>query len=133
MTCGLFGTSPTVSTVESAAGITAGGKTGLTSIVTGLLFFASLFALPFVKLIPDSAIAPILIIIGGLMITSIQQIPLNDFSEGFPAFLIIVMIPLTYSIADGIAFGFIAYPILKVALESVKKSHRLCISLHAYS
>ncbi len=116
MTCGLFGTSPTVSTVESAAGITAGGKTGLTSIVTGMLFFASLFALPFVKLIPDSAIAPILIIIGGLMITSIQQIPLNDFSEGFPAFLIIVMIPLTYSIADGIAFGFIAYPILKVAL-----------------
>ena len=63
MTCGLFGTSPTVSTVESAAGITAGGKTGLTSIVTGLLFFASLFALPFVKLIPDSAIAPILILL----------------------------------------------------------------------
>ena len=121
MTCGLFGTSPTVSTVESAAGITAGGKTGLTSIVTGLLFFASLFALPFVKLIPDSAIAPILIIIGGLMITSIQQIPLNDFSEGFPAFLIIVMIPLTYSIADGIAFGFIAYPILKVALGKRKE------------
>lgn len=121
MTCGLFGTSPTVSTVESAAGITAGGKTGLTSIVTGLLFFASLFALPFVKLIPDSAIAPILIIIGGLMITSIQQIPLNDFSEGFPAFLIIVMIPLTYSIADGIAFGFIAYPILKIALGKRKE------------
>lgn len=96
-------------------------KTGLTSIVTGLLFFASLFALPFVKLIPDSAIAPILIIIGGLMITSIQQIPLNDFSEGFPAFLIIVMIPLTYSIADGIAFGFIAYPILKVALGKRKE------------
>lgn len=55
------------------------------------------------------------------MITSIQQIPLNDFSEGFPAFLIIVMIPLTYSIADGIAFGFIAYPILKVALGKRKK------------
>ncbi|MGG2064569.1 NCS2 family permease [Bacillus sp. S14(2024)] len=121
MTCGLFGTSPTVSTIESAAGITAGGKTGLTSIVTGGLFFASLFALPFVKLIPDSAIAPILIIIGGLMITNIQQIPLNDFSEGFPAFLIIVMIPLTYSIADGIAFGFIAYSILKVALGKHKE------------
>ncbi|MDR4410318.1 NCS2 family permease, partial [Bacillus anthracis] len=80
------------STVERAAGITAGGKTGLTSIVTGLLFFASLFAHPFVKLIPDSAIAPILILIDGLMITSIQQIPLNDFSEGLPAFLIIDMI-----------------------------------------
>ncbi|WP_369902771.1 NCS2 family permease [Bacillus manliponensis] len=121
MTCGLFGTSPTVSTVESAAGITAGGKTGLTSIVTGMLFFASLFALPVVKIIPDSAIAPILIIIGGLMMTNIQQIPLNDFSEGFPAFLIIVMIPLTYSIADGIAFGFIAYPILKIALGKHKE------------
>ncbi|MFX3625572.1 MAG: NCS2 family permease [Ectobacillus sp.] len=116
ITCGLFGTSPTVSTVESAAGIAAGGKTGLTSLTTGFLFLGALFALPFVKLIPDNAIAPILIIIGGLMIVSIQNINLHDFSEGFPAFLIIVMIPLTYSIADGIAFGFIAYPILKVAL-----------------
>ncbi|MBO9129811.1 NCS2 family permease [Bacillus sp. 165] len=113
---GLFGTSPTVSTVESAAGIAAGGKTGLTSLVTGMLFLLSLFCIPFVKLIPDSAIAPILIIIGGLMIQNIQNINLQDFSEGFPAFLIIVMIPLTYSIADGIAFGFIAYPILKLAL-----------------
>lgn len=121
ITCGVFGTSPTVSTIESAAGITAGGKTGLTSIVTGILFFASLFVLPFVKLIPDSAIAPILIIIGSLMITNIQRIPLHDFSEGFPAFLIIVMIPLTYSIADGIAFGFIAYPILKIALGKHKE------------
>ncbi len=115
-TSGLFGTSPTVSTVESAAGITAGGKTGLTSLVTGTLFLFSLFCIPFVKLIPDSAIAPILIIIGGLMIQNIQHINLQDFSEGFPAFLIIIMIPLTYSIADGIAFGFIAYPILKLAL-----------------
>jgi AGZA family xanthine/uracil permease-like MFS transporter len=115
-TSSLFGTSPTVSTVESAAGITAGGKTGLTSLVTGTLFLLSLFCIPFVKLIPDSAIAPILIIIGGLMIQNIQHINLQDFSEGFPAFLIIIMIPLTYSIADGIAFGFIAYPILKLAL-----------------
>ncbi|MCP8966953.1 NCS2 family permease [Ectobacillus ponti] len=116
LTCGLFGTSPTVSTVESAAGIAAGGKTGLTALTAGLLFFTSLFFLPFVKLIPNSAIAPILIIIGGLMIVHIQRIPLHDFSEGFPAFLVIVMIPLTYSIADGIAFGFMAYPILKLAL-----------------
>jgi AGZA family xanthine/uracil permease-like MFS transporter len=114
--CGLFGTSPTVSTVESAAGIAAGGKTGLTSLTTGILFLGSLSVLPFVQVIPDSAIAPILIIIGGLMIVNIQNINLQDFSEGFPAFLIIVMIPLTYSIADGIAFGFIAYPVLKLAL-----------------
>ncbi|MFD3447883.1 NCS2 family permease [Microbacteriaceae bacterium 4G12] len=116
LTCALFGTSPTVSTIESTAGITAGGKTGLTALTSGVLFLVSLFALPFVKMIPGSAIAPILIIIGGLMIVNIQNINLHDFSEGFPAFLIIIMIPLTYSIADGIAFGFIAYPLLKVAL-----------------
>lgn len=130
--CGLFGTSPTVSTVESAAGIAAGGKTGLTSLTTGVLFLGSLFALPFVKIIPDSAIAPILIIIGGLMIVNIQNINLQDFSEGFPAFLIIVMIPLTYSIADGIAFGFIAYPVLKLALgkrNEVKKPLYIIASL----
>jgi len=118
---GLFGTSPTVSTVESASGISAGGRTGLTAITTGLLFLTSLFFIPIFKIIPDSAIAPVLIIIGGLMITSIQNISLQDFSEGFPAFLIIVMIPLTYSIVDGIAFGFIAYPFLKIALGKGKE------------
>lgn len=120
ITAGLFGTSPTVSTVESASGIAAGGRTGMTSITTGLLFLTSLFFIPVFKMIPDSAIAPVLIIIGGLMITSIQNISLQDFSEGFPAFLIIVMIPLTYSIVDGIAFGFIAYPFLKLALGKGK-------------
>ncbi|WP_273849989.1 NCS2 family permease [Guptibacillus spartinae] len=118
---GLFGTSPTVSTVESASGISAGGRTGMTAITTGLLFLTSLFFIPIFKIIPDSAIAPVLIIIGGLMITSIQNISLQDFSEGFPAFLIIVMIPLTYSIVDGIAFGFIAYPFLKIALGKGKE------------
>lgn len=121
MMSGLFGTSPTVASVESAAGITAGGRTGLTAMTAGLLFLISLFFLPFVKLIPDSAVAPILIIIGALMIQHIQNIPLQDFSEGFPAFLIIALIPLTASIADGIAFGFIAYPIMKLALGKVKE------------
>ncbi|WP_377889811.1 NCS2 family permease [Alkalihalobacillus sp. R86527] len=121
ITAGLFGTSPTVSTVESASGIAAGGRTGMTSVTTGLLFLTSLFFIPVFKMIPDSAIAPVLIIIGGLMITSIQNISLQDFSEGFPAFLIIVMIPLTYSIVDGIAFGFIAYPFLKLALGKGKE------------
>ena len=120
MTCGLFGTSPTVSTVESAAGITAGGKTGLTSIVTGLLFFASLFALPFVKLIPDSAIAPILIIIG----TDDYKHSANSSERFFRRISSVLNYrhdPATYSIADGIAFGFIAYPILKVALGKRKE------------
>lgn len=112
--CGFFGTSPSVSTVETAAGITAGGRTGLTSVVTGLLFLLSLFFIPFIKLVPDTAIAPILIIIGGLMLTNIVNIDFNDFTEAFPAFLVIIMIPLTYSIVDGIAFGFIAYPLVKL-------------------
>ncbi|MGO0062189.1 NCS2 family permease [Brevibacillus fluminis] len=121
MLAGIFGSSPTVSTVESAAGIAAGGKTGLTSLVTGSLFLVSLLFLPWIKWIPDSAIAPILIIIGGLMVQSIQKINLQDFSEGFPAFLIIALIPLTFSIVDGIAFGFIAYPLLKVAMGRARE------------
>jgi AGZA family xanthine/uracil permease-like MFS transporter len=112
--CGLFGTSPTVSTVESAAGITAGGKTGLTAITAGCLFLISLFFIPVIKLIPDPAIAPILILIGGLMLENIKHIPLGDFTEGFPAYIIIAFIPLTFSIENGIAFGFIAYPVLKL-------------------
>ncbi|MGD6817576.1 NCS2 family permease [Metabacillus sp. 84] len=118
---GFLGTSPTVSTVETAAGISAGGRTGVTSIITGLLFLASLLFLPYIKLIPDGAIAPVLILIGGLMIQNIQNINLQDFSESFPAFLIIALIPLTYSIVDGMAFGFIAYPIVKLAMKRSKE------------
>jgi AGZA family xanthine/uracil permease-like MFS transporter len=117
ITSGLFGSSPTVSTVETAAGIAAGGRTGLTSITTGVLFLSSLLFLPFIKIIPDSAIAPILILIGSLMIQNIQHIELDDFSECFPAFLIIALIPFTYSIVDGMAFGFIMYPFLKLVLK----------------
>ena len=121
LTSGFFGTSPTVSTVESAAGIAAGGRTGVTAIVTGSLFLLSIFAIPFIKIIPGSAIAPILIIIGVLMLQSVKQIDFQDLSEGFPAFLVIVMIPFSYSIADGIAFGFIAYPLVKLALGKAKE------------
>ncbi len=128
--CGLLGTSPSVSTVETAAGITAGGKTGLTSIVTGLLFLSSLFFLPFIKLVPNAAIAPILIIIGGLMLTNVVNIDFNDFTEAFPAFLVIVMIPLTYSIVDGIAFGFISYPLVKLFTN---RKHQLSISTYIIS
>jgi len=118
---GILGTSPTVASVESAAGIAAGGKTGLTSLITGVLILLSLFMIPVVKLIPDSAVAPILIIIGGLMLQNVLNINLRDFSEGFPAFLIIAIIPLSYSIVDGIAFGFVAYPLLKLALGKRKE------------
>ena len=116
MASGVFGTSPTVASVESTASMVAGGRTGLTAITTGLLFGLSVFFIPVIKLIPDSAIAPILIIIGSLMLQNIRNLDLQDMSESFPALLIIALIPFTYSIADGIAIGFILYPILKIAV-----------------
>lgn len=118
---GLFGSSPTVATVESTAGMAAGGRTGLTTVTTGLLFLLSAFFIPVIKLIPNSAVAPILIIIGGLMLQNIRNLNLGDLSESFPAIFIIAMIPFTYSIADGIAVGFILYPILKIAIGKAKE------------
>lgn len=116
----IFGTSPTVSTVESVSSMAAGGKTGLTSVITGLLFAVSAFFIPVFKWIPDSAIAPILIIIGGLMLQNIRNLDMKDMSETFPAFIMIVMIPFTYSISDGIAIGFILYPLVKIAIGKAK-------------
>lgn len=118
---GIFGTSPTVATVESAASMAAGGRTGLTAVTTGFLFMLSAFFIPVIKLIPNSAIAPILIIIGGLMLQNIRNLDLKDMSESFPAIFIIAMIPFTYSIADGIAIGFILYPILKISIGKAKE------------
>ncbi|WLR51793.1 NCS2 family permease [Bacillus tianshenii] len=119
--CGVFGTSPTVSTVESSAGITSGGRTGLTAVVCGALFGLTLFFIPIIGMIPSTAIAPVLIIIGSLMMQQVKHIDFQDLTEGFPAFLVIVMIPFTFSIADGIAFGFVTYPILKLALGRTKE------------
>lgn len=121
MLSGVFGTSPTVSTVESTASMASGGRTGLTAVTTGLLFFAAVFFIPVIKLIPNSAIAPILIIIGGLMLQNLRHLDMKDMSESFPAFFIIAMIPFTYSIADGIAIGFILYPIIKIAIGKAKE------------
>ena len=118
--CGLLGTSPSVSTVEGTAGIAAGGKTGLTSLISGLLLLISLLFIPFINIIPNEVIAPILIIIGSLMIKGIIHIDFNDISEAIPSFLIIVLIPLTPSIIDGIAFGFISYTIMKIATKKYK-------------
>ncbi|PDY74974.1 NCS2 family permease [Bacillus cereus] len=125
---GVFGTSSTVAGLESAVGIAAGAKTGLSSIFVGLLFLISFFFMPFIKMIPDGAVAPILIIIGSLMLKSIKEIDFEDFSEYFPAFLTIIMIPLTYNIADGIAFGFIFYPIIKLLTGKRKELNKtICV------
>ncbi len=118
--CGFLGTSPSVSTVEGTAGIAAGGKTGLTSLISGILLLLTLILIPFVNIIPNEVIAPILIILGSLMIKGIVHIDFNDISEAIPSFLIIVLIPLTFSIIDGIAFGFISYVIMKIATKKYK-------------
>lgn len=117
---GLFGSSPVVAAAESTAGIAAGGKSGLTSLVTGLLFGATFLFIPLLAYVPDSAIAPILIVIGGLMVQNVREMDLSDMTELFPSFLIMVMIPFTYSIVDGMAFGFITYPIVKLAVGKGK-------------
>ncbi|MDX8045546.1 NCS2 family permease [Gracilibacillus sp. S3-1-1] len=121
MFSGIFGSSPTVSTAETTAAITAGGRTGLTTITTGILFLVVTFFIPYIQLIPPNAIAPVLMIIGGLMIQDIKKLDLHDLTESFPAIFIIVMIPFTFSIADGIAIGFILYVILKWSTGNARK------------
>ncbi|GBG95312.1 xanthine/uracil/vitamin C permease [Ligilactobacillus salitolerans] len=116
--CSSFmGTSPTVAAAESAAGIESGGRTGISALTAGLLFLLSLFFIPFLGYVPNAAVAPVIIITGALMMEQIGQIDLTDFSEWFPAFLIIVLIPLTGSISTGLAFGFASYPLVKFAAK----------------
>ena len=109
----LMGTSTVTSYVESAAGVSEGGRTGLTALVVALLFVVALVFAPMVGLIPAQATAPALIIVGVLMMAEIAHIDFSNFTEAFPAFLTILMMPLTYSIAQGLAFGFMSYTIVK--------------------
>jgi AGZA family xanthine/uracil permease-like MFS transporter len=110
----LAGTSTVVSYIESSAGVAAGGRSGVTAIVTGLLFLAALFVAPLVGVIPSAATAPALIIVGSMMISNAAEIAWADPMIAIPAFLTMLMIPLTFSIANGLAFGFSAYTLLKV-------------------
>ncbi|GAW98191.1 NCS2 family permease [Secundilactobacillus mixtipabuli] len=112
---GGLGTSPTVAAAESASGIESGGRTGVMAITAGVLFAISMFFVPLLAYVPQAAIAPVIIITGALMMESIGSIDMNDFAAWFPAFLIIVLIPLTNSISTGLAFGFVFYPILRLA------------------
>lgn len=111
-----FGTSTIVTFIESAAGVMAGGRTGLTSVVTGSLFFVALFFSPLVGMIGTypPITAPALLIVGSLMMQNASKIDWSDPSEGIPTFLTVLGIPLAYSIADGLAMGFVSYPVLKL-------------------
>lgn len=119
----LLGT-PTVTTyVESSAGIAEGGRTGLTSVVTGLLFLFAILLAPLIVLIPAVSTAPALIFVGGLMISGVKDLDFSDISESIPAFLTIVLMPLTYSIANGIAFGLFSYVMIKLLTGKVKETN----------
>ncbi|WP_433748449.1 NCS2 family permease [Falsibacillus pallidus] len=123
----IFGTSPTSAYIESSSGVAAGGRTGLTSLTVAVLFILAAFFGPLVSAVSGlSAItAPALIIVGSLMMGSIAKINWNDLEEAFPAFLIILSMPLTSSIATGIALGFISYPLLKVVKGKWREVHLL--------
>jgi AGZA family xanthine/uracil permease-like MFS transporter len=116
-----LGTSTITSYVESTAGVASGGRTGLTSIVTALLFLLALFLSPLFLLIPSAATAPALIVVGFFMIRSVTEIDFTDPTEGIPAFLTIVMMPFAYSIAEGIVYGILSFVILKMVTAKYKE------------
>ncbi|MGE9841933.1 NCS2 family permease [Selenomonas bovis] len=117
----VFGTSTVTSYIESAAGIAAGGKTGLTAVTVSICFLIALIFAPLVGLVPGFATAPPLILVGALMMQEVGKINFADFSDALPAFLTIVMMPLTGSIANGFAFGFVSYAFMKIAVGKYKE------------
>jgi len=117
----MLGTSTVTTYVESAAGVAEGGRTGLTSLTTALLFVVALFLSPIFLMIPAAATAPALVLVGAMMMSPILKISFDDFTESIPVFLTIVMMPFTFSIADGIMFGMISYVVLKLFSGKAKE------------
>jgi len=116
----ILGTSTVTTYVESASGVAEGGRTGLTSLTTAGMFFLALFFSPLFLMIPAAATAPALFIVGLFMLSPVKNIDLDDITEALPAFFTIIMMPLTYSIADGIIFGMLAYVLLKLLTWKTK-------------
>jgi len=116
----MLGTSTVTTYVESAAGVAEGGKTGLTSLTTAVLFLVALFFAPLFTMVPPAATASALVLVGFFMMSPILNINFDDFSESIPAFITIIMMPLTYSIAEGIVFGMISYVLLKLFTGKIK-------------
>lgn len=118
-----MGTSTTTAYVESASGIEEGGRTGLTATVTGVLFGAAMFLWPVAAAIPGAATAPALILVGALMMDGIRHIEWDDVSEGVPAFLTVILMPLTFSIANGVSMGIIGYCAIKALTGRWRQVH----------
>jgi adenine/guanine/hypoxanthine permease len=127
----LAGTSTVTSYIESAAGVAAGGRSGVTAIVVGLLFILTLFVAPLVGAVPTAATAPALIVVGSLMMSHLKEIAWSDPAIAIPAFLTLITIPLTFSIANGLAFGFTSYAILRVVRGEFRETHWLVYVLAA--
>ncbi|ASI98293.1 NCS2 family permease [Thermococcus celer] len=128
----ILGTSTVTTYIESAAGIEEGGRTGMTALVTGLLFLGvGLFIAPLAQAIPAFATAPALVVVGYYMLSAVREIDFSDHTEAIPAFLVLVTIPYTYSIADGIGAGFISYTLLKLFSGRGKEVHPLMYVLAA--
>ena len=117
------GTSTTTAYVESASGIEEGGRTGLTATFVGFFFAASMFIWPLAGAVPGAATAPALILIGALMMEGVKHIDWPDMSEAVPAFLTIIAMPLTFSIANGVSFGVISYCAIKALSGHGKQVH----------
>ncbi len=115
-----LGTSTVTTFVESAAGVSDGGRTGLTALTTGIMFGLSLILAPLFGMVPGEATAPALILVGLFMMSPIKEIDLDDYTEAIPAFLTIVMMPFAYSIAEGIVFGMVSYVLLKLVAGKAK-------------
>ncbi len=120
-----LGSSTVTTYVESSAGIAEGGRTGLTSLVTGILFLVAIIFAPIAGIVPASATAPALIIVGIFMMSQVSKIDFSDITEALPAFAVIILMPFTYSIATGIAAGLIFFPILKTATGKAREVHPL--------
>ena len=118
----VFGTTTVTTYVESSAGIAVGGRTGLTAVVSALLFLVSLFLAPIFLSIPAFATAPALIVVGFMMLSCMMSVDCNDFTEAVPAFIASIMMPFTYSIAEGIAMGVISYVIVNIFAGSKEKN-----------
>jgi AGZA family xanthine/uracil permease-like MFS transporter len=119
----VLGTSTTTSYIESTAGVASGAKTGFASLVTAGFFILSLFFFPLLSVITSSVTAPALIIVGVLMVSSLRHIEWDKFEIAVPAFLTVISMPLSYSIATGIAIGFIFYPITMIVKGRIKDVH----------
>lgn len=129
VTGAIFGTSTTTSYVESTAGVAAGARTGLASVVTGILFLLALFFSPVLAVVTSAVTAPALIIVGALMVSSLKLIEWDKIEIAIPAFLVMICMPLGYSIATGIAIGFIFYPITMLVSGRSKEVHPIMYAL----